>query len=238
MTAVAKNLYGVFPIYKPAGCSTSSILKTIKSNLGTDRIAHSGALNNYSEGIMVLGVGKAVKYVPAIREHARMYLVRGVLGVATNTYDACGDYSRVSPYKHVSENALREALNECYVGKIEQIPPVLPSFRFLQKSKLFETRLVPREPCKVTINSIEIVEFEPPSFQLHIHSVGRVYTTSLVNDLGEVLDSAAHVTHLCRVSQGDFGFREALHYYDWNEETVQNNLYLPSNDPELNKPTQ
>ena len=28
------------------------------------QIAHSGALNNYSEGIMVLGVGKAVKYIP------------------------------------------------------------------------------------------------------------------------------------------------------------------------------
>ena len=38
--------------------------------------------------------------------------------------------------------------------------------------------------------------------------------------------------------QGDFGFKEALHYYDWDETTVQNNLYLPSNDPELNKPVQ
>ena len=58
-----------------------------------------------------------------------MYLVRGMLGVATNTFDASGDYSRVSPYKHVSENDMREALNECYVGNIQQIPPVLPSFR-------------------------------------------------------------------------------------------------------------
>lgn len=185
---------------------------------------------------MVLGIGKAIKYVPTIRGHNRMYLIRGMLGVATNTFDACGDYSRVSPYKHVTEDAMREALNECYVGKIEQIPPILPSYRFLQRSKLFETRLVPREPCQVTISSIDIVEFEPPSFQLHIHSVGRVYTPTLINDLGEILDSAAHLTHLCRVSQGDFGFKEALHHYDWNEETVQNNLYLPSNDPELNKP--
>jgi len=57
---------------------------------------------------------------------------------------------------------------------------------------------------------------------------------SLINDLGEVLDSAAHLTHLCRVQQGDFGFREAIHFYDWTEKSIQNNLYLPSNDPELN----
>ena len=28
-----------------------------------------------------------------------------------------------------------------------------------------------------------------------------MYATSLLNDLGEILDSAAHLTHLCRVSQ-------------------------------------
>ena len=66
-----------------------------------------------------------------------MYLVRGVLGVATNTYDACGDYSRVSPYRHVSEDAMREALNECYVGTIDQVPPVLPSYRLRFGIRLF-----------------------------------------------------------------------------------------------------
>ena len=35
-----------------------------QSNRISFQIAHSGALSSYSEGIMVLGIGKAIKYVP------------------------------------------------------------------------------------------------------------------------------------------------------------------------------
>lgn len=228
----AKSLYGVFPIYKPSGYTTNAIMKMIRSSLGIEQISHSGALHSYSEGIMVLGVGKAVKYSHAIREHDRMYLIRGTLGIATSSFDATGDYTKVCPYYKITEKMMKEALNELYVGKIKQIQPLLPSFRFLQRERS-KMSLVPRLELESEISKIDLIDFEPPNFQLHLYSKGRVYPSTIINDLGATLDSAAHLTHLCRVQQGDFGFREALHYYNWNEKAILNNLYLPSNDPDL-----
>ena len=235
MTSAAKSLYGVFPIYKPSGYATNAIMNILKANLKVDKIKHSGALNNYSEGIVIVGLGNAIKYNEAIRGHNRMYLVRGVLGVATTTFDSTGDYIKVAPYNHVTESSMKEALNELYVGKVLLTQPNIPSFRFLQRERSSLSELVSRQR-ETKITKIDIVEFEPPSFQLHIHTIGRVFASSLIHDLGGTLDTAAHLSHLCRVRQGDFGFREALHYHDWNEETIRSNLYLPSNDPELTNP--
>jgi len=205
----------------------------LKKNLGIDKMKHCGALNNYSEGIVIVGLGDAVKYNEAIRGHTRMYLVRGVLGLATSTFDSTGEFTKIAPYTHVTEAQMKEALNELYVGKVLQSYPNLPNFRFMPSDTTTQS-LVPRKQYEAQIKEIHIVEFSPPSFQLHIHTKGRVFASSLLNDLGATLDSAAHLSHLCRVKQGDFGFREALHHFDWNEDTIRNNLYLPSNDPQIN----
>eukprot|EP00116_Pleurobrachia_bachei_P012305 sb/3472567/ len=154
---------------------------------------------------MVMGVGKAVKYNKAIQQHQRMYLVRGMMGVATTTNDAAGDFSRVSPYYHITEKSLREACNEVFVGKIQQTLPTLPNFKFLQRYRPSSDNninsILPVKQADVHITAIDVIEFDPPSFQLHVHTEGRIYPCSLINDLGEVLDSAAHLTHLCRVQQ-------------------------------------
>lgn len=234
MSSVAKNLYGVFPIYKPSGCTTNAIMNILKKTLGVEKMKHSGALSNYSEGIVIVGLGDAVKYNESIRGHTRMYLVRGVLGVSTSTFDSNGEYTKVASYNHVTESQMKEALNEVFVGKVRQTSPNLPSFRFMHKSPKCGQQLVSRKQYESQITQIHVVEFEPPSFQLHVHTKGRVFASSLINDLGDTLDSAAHLSHLCRVRQGDFGFKEALHHYDWNEDTIRTNLYLPSSDPQIN----
>ena len=54
------------------------------------------------------------------------------------------------------------------------------------------------------------------------------------HDLFHFLTLMLTFTNIYPFSQGDFGFREAIHFYDWTEKGIQNNLYLPSNDPELN----
>ena len=48
---------------------------------------------------------------------------------------------------------------------------------------------------------VEVVEFSSPVFQLHVYTKGRLYACTLTHDLGSVLNSAAHLTHLCRVKQ-------------------------------------
>jgi len=223
-------LYGVFPIYKPAGITTISVLNKLQHNLGVDKILHSGALSRHHEGVMVMGVGKTQKYTKEIQAGGeRKYLIRGVLGVATSTFCSNGDYIKVSPYHHVTKQSMQSVLDEQFTGTIHQIPPLLPSFKFM-KEKQPQLPVIPSDVKDTIIKRVEVIDFDKPSFQLHVYTKGRLYANTLTHDLGCVLDSAAHLTHLCRVKQSDFGFKEVLHHNEWDADSIYNNLYLPSTE--------
>lgn len=228
------SLYGVFPIYKPAGISTISVLNKLQQSLGVDKIMHSGALSKQHEGVMVMGVGKSHKYTKQIQQGGdRKYLIRGVLGVATSTFCSSGDYVKVSPYYHVTKQSMQSVLDEKFTGKVPQLPPLLPTFRFMNavSSKPgLSLPVIPADTRTTLIERVEVVEFSSPVFQLHVYTKGRLYACTLTHDLGSVLNSAAHLTHLCRVKQSDFGFEEVLHHHEWDAENIYNNLYLPSTD--------
>ena len=104
---------------------------------------------------------------------------------------------------------------------------IYPLCRFLQRERSSLGNIIPRKQMETEISKIEIIEFDPPSFQLHVHSIGRsveqlyicarlhpdcthcnltssssrLHPCTLINDLGETLESAAHLSHLCRVQQ-------------------------------------
>ncbi|KNE68188.1 tRNA pseudouridine synthase B [Allomyces macrogynus ATCC 38327] len=59
-----------------------------------------------------------------------------------------------------------------------------------------------------------------PQFQLQMTCTKGTYVRSIVHDLADAMDSAAHVVQLRRIRQGDWDEASALSYEQWDVENV------------------
>ena len=79
----------IYNIYKPKDFSSFSIVKQVK-RITREKVGHSGTLDPFADGVLVLGVGKSTKKLSDIIQYDKTYngIVR--LGKKTDTKDLTG----------------------------------------------------------------------------------------------------------------------------------------------------
>ncbi|KAK9702378.1 pseudouridine synthase pus4, variant 2 [Basidiobolus ranarum] len=165
-----------------------------------------------------------------LMDFLKVYEATGILGSATDTYDSCGQVTRVAPFEHVTSEQFEKCLEQ-FRGEITQIPPIYSALR-MQGVRLYDYARkglpLPAEikARPVKIHSLESLEFTskhsynttnngiqaetslepctPPIFRIRVACGGGTYIRSLIYDIGEQLDSAAHMVQLKRTEQGGF----------------------------------
>ena len=68
----------IFNIYKPKDLSSFSIVKKIK-NITKEKVGHSGTLDPFADGVLVLGVGKSTKKLSNIIQFDKTYEGKGFI---------------------------------------------------------------------------------------------------------------------------------------------------------------
>ena len=223
----------IIPFAKPAGITSFASLGQVKRLLGTSKVGHTGTLDSFADGLLVLLSGKLTKLVPYITDFDKTYRVLFYFGKETDTLDPEGTVIAEKPLPVYADfiAAIRQL-----TGTIEQVPPVYSALkqageRLSDKVRRGEAVTVP--PRTVTIYSIDIEEIFYASVadtgaehseadiaalntaQKVLGAVLRVrcskgtYIRSLVRDIAHRCGSAAYVYALRRTAVGPFTLEQA-----------------------------
>ena len=148
----------IIPFAKPSGITSFASLWQVKHALGTKKVGHTGTLDSFADGLLVLLSGKLTKLVPYITDFDKTYRVLFYFGKETDTLDPEGAVIAEKPLPVYADfiAAIRQL-----TGTIEQVPPVYSAVkqageRLSDRIRRGETVSVP--PRTVTIYSIDIEE--------------------------------------------------------------------------------
>src|SRR5512137_1440903 len=117
---------GVLVVDKPIGMTSHDVVQVIRRGTGIRRAGHTGTLDPRASGVLVILIGPAVRLSEYVSASDKRYQATIRLGVATDTYDAEGEY--IEPIRptvavqDITEEQFQEALLQ-FVGEIKQVPP-------------------------------------------------------------------------------------------------------------------
>ena len=179
---------------------------------GIKKIGHAGTLDPLATGVLVLCVGAATRLSEYVMHADKRYRARVRLGATTDTYDAEGEIVRERDASHITHQAVEQALLP-FVGAIEQIPPMYSAIKQGGR-KLYDLaragETVERAARSVRIESLALVDWQPPEFTLDVACSAGTYIRSLAYDIGEALGVGAYLTGLTRAASGMFTLENAV----------------------------
>lgn len=203
---------GFLNISKPHSWTSHDVVQLVRRLAGTRRVGHAGTLDPAATGVLVVAVGRATRLLDYMAGQDKCYCGDFVLGASTDTDDADGTVLQVSDPSHIDLDRVVSALGG-FLGEIEQVPPQYSAIK-LHGKKAYElarkgekAALVPR---RVTIKSMAVVGWEPPTISVMVLCSKGTYIRSLARDLGERLGIGGHLGALVRCSSGPFGLNDAI----------------------------
>ncbi len=203
---------GVLLVNKQQGISSFDVVARLRSILGIRRIGHCGTLDPLATGLLVICVGMATKIARFISGEEKEYRADFVLGKTTETYDRLGATVSESDWRGITERDVRDLLPE-FVGQINQTIPKYSAVKIDGKPmyKLARKGIDPPERYgRVTIKSIEVIEFNLPHVRIDVRCSTGTYIRSLVHEIGRRLGCGAYLFSLKRTRAGKFSLDDAL----------------------------
>ena len=154
------TLIGAVLVDKPAGLTSHDVVQRARRVLGTRAVGHTGTLDPFATGLLVILVGRATRLARFVEAERKTYLATARLGVATDTDDLTGrplgdpvDTSRVAA------EDVRRALGG-FVGERRQRPPSYSAKHVEgERSYRLARRGAPVSPpaAVVTVHAIDVV---------------------------------------------------------------------------------
>src|SRR2546423_10599383 len=87
---------GVLLVDKPAGMTSHDVVAVARRALGTRRIGHTGTLDPFATGLLVLLVGRGTRLAPYVEDEPKVYDATIAFGSETSTDDLTGQVTRVA----------------------------------------------------------------------------------------------------------------------------------------------
>ncbi len=201
---------GILLLAKKSGKTSFSSLSSVKHALGTGKVGHTGTLDSFADGLLVVLTGKLTHLVPHITGFSKTYLALIEFGSETDTLDPTGTVIKKGPVP--SEQEVRLAL-EKFKGTIDQVPPLYSALHVNGKraSDLArEGKSMEIPSRKITINSISLLDFYENYALVEVHCSKGTYIRSLARDIAAECGTCAHLLALRRTTVGPFALKNAV----------------------------
>ncbi len=207
-----RRVNGILLLDKPAGLTSNAALQVVKKMYRARKAGHTGSLDPLATGLLPLCFGEATKISGFLLDADKHYTVTCRFGERTTTGDAEGEIVEVRPPDGLTGRQVAAVLDG-FSGEIEQIPPMYSALKH-KGERLYKLARegveVVREPRRVTIHAIELLDFNLPEARIRVHCSKGTYVRTLVEDIGEQLGCGAHVAALRRTGVGPFGDDDML----------------------------
>ena len=232
---------GILIIDKPEGITSHDVVARCRRILRTKKIGHTGTLDPFATGVVVILVGKATRLAQFLDKDAKEYEAVVRLGFATDTGDRTGSpKSKVQSPKSVSKDEIDAVLPE-FRGEIMQTPPMY-SAKKVEGKKLYELARkgieIERKAVAVKIYELELLESEienqkpetedqrpkTKDHTLRVACSAGTYIRTLAEDIGKKLEIGAHLAELRRTRAGKFHLSQAVTLEKLEEIVSENKL--------------
>jgi tRNA pseudouridine55 synthase len=195
---------GIILLNKKAGLTSFQALGEVKRALGTGKVGHTGTLDKFASGLLVVLVGNSLKLSPWFSHCDKQY--RGTLrfGIETDTLDPEGSVIGEAPLP--SREKVELALSQ-FTGAVMQEPPVYSAIHINGKraSSLARSGQPPEMKKRpVNIFKLELCSWEPPFAEIFVHCSSGTYIRSLARDIALTAESRAHLCSLVRTQVAGF----------------------------------
>ena len=216
---------GILIIDKPAGITSHDVVSRVRRILKTKRVGHTGTLDPFATGVMVVVVGKATRLAQFLDKDNKEYEAVVRFGFETDTGDCTG--LRIAEcgmgteeIAEVLANADWEMVFDAFRGEIEQTPPMY-SAKKIDGTKLYEHarkgEIVERPSTRVTISALDVIEpaiRDPQSaietLRIRVACSAGTYIRTLAEEIGRAVGVGAHLAELRRTRAGRFDIGQSV----------------------------
>lgn len=192
------------------------------------KVGHTGTLDPLATGVVIVCTGKKTKLIDQLQYDVKEYVATLQLGATTPSFDLEKEIDQTYPTEHITRTLINEVIPQ-FIGEQWQVPPIFSAvqingkraYEFARKGQEVELK-----PKLLVIDEIEVLNFDEKNMQLTIRVVCSkgTYIRALARDIGQKLNSGAHLIALRRTRVGNTRveecytieqFLEKLKQYDY-----------------------
>lgn len=195
--------------HKKEGETSFQSLGKLKRELGTRKVGHTGTLDKFASGLLIVLSGKLTRLNPLFTGMDKCYRAEISFGAETDTLDPSGEiiYQADVPERERVEKELTR-----FIGPQNQIPPLYSAIHVNGKrawKRALSGEEVEMKPRSIMLHRLEVIGWEQNRLLLDVECSKGTYIRSLARDLGLACGSRAHLTGLCRTSVGPFRLEQS-----------------------------
>jgi tRNA pseudouridine 55 synthase len=198
-------------IDKPLGWTSFDAVKRLRGmilrryGIKKFKVGHAGTLDPLATGVMIICTGKATKRIEELQAGVKEYVAEIALGATTPSFDLETEIDATYPTDHITRDSVEDVLKK-FTGRIEQVPPAysackVDGHRAYKAARRGES--VDLKPKVLVIDEIELLSYSRSSITVRVVCSKGTYIRALARDIGESLESGAHLTGLRRTRVGD-----------------------------------
>lgn len=183
------------------------------------KVGHAGTLDPLATGVVTVCTGRATKRIDELQAHTKEYVAMLQLGATTPSFDLEKEIDATYPTQHITRDLIDEVLPR-FRGRIEQVPPAFSAckvdgdraYKLARKGQEVQLK------AKIlVIDELEVLGFDSEKMQLELRIVCSkgTYIRALARDIGEALQSGAHLIALRRTRVGDISVGQCMQVEDF-----------------------
>jgi tRNA pseudouridine55 synthase len=193
--------------------TSHDVVQRIRRTLGTRAVGHTGTLDPFATGLLVVLLGRATRLARFIEARPKQYLATARLGVQTTTDDFTGEVLAASSADpQIPEERVRSVLAQFQGVQLQQ-PPQFSAKRVAGERSYHKARRgeqVELANVSVTVHRIELVGYRSPDLTFRCVVSAGTYVRAIARDLGKRLGVGAHLTTLRREAIGSLRVEDAV----------------------------
>ena len=190
---------GFILVNKKKDMTSRDVVNSLTKILNTKKIGHTGTLDPFAEGILLVAVNKGLKVVKLLNYKDKEYITKVKLGIKTDTLDITGNILEEKK-EELNKEELAPVLKS-FIGDYSYEVPIYSAIKVNGK-KLYEYA---REGKKVElpiknsyIYDIKLIDFKDNSFTFSVKVSNGTYIRALVRDISKKLNKLMTLEELTR----------------------------------------
>lgn len=185
--------------------------------LNTRKIGHTGTLDPFATGLLVVAVGKCTRLIPFLEKAKKTYVTKIILGQTSETLDPESEIVNClngtdTEHRVPTLDDVKKILSEKFQGPIEQIPPKYSAIKMNGEKACDMARRgekVEMKSRQTEIFSTKVLSYNFPEVEIELKVSAGFYVRSFARDLGEHLAGGGMCQELRRTNIEDISVEDA-----------------------------
>lgn len=225
---MSSNLDGILLVNKKKGMTSYDVIRKIKfafkeMDIKT-KIGHSGTLDPFAEGLLIVLLGKYTRMSDYLMDLEKTYIGTFIQGVGTDTLDLDGEV--IETTKTLEPSVILSNISN-FIGEQMQVPPFYSALKHKGK-KLYEYARkgenITKPPRKIFVYDLSIKKESSESFSFVTRVSKGTYVRKLIYDYTMSLGVASYLTSLKREKMGEFSLEDVRVIEEITPENIEKNL--------------